>query len=442
MIFLINLNFINIKKKYLFILMIAIASSYQNTTYAFEADFAQNNESIQKMIDKLFFNNQIDHQKTNEKEDKNSTLLESAHSDINKNLALITTKKHLTSSAKCIELKKDYSHNSNTLDQKSSYTSKDKDNSQITIIADSSSLSEQFAYISDDFGKYVQTIIDNINNYEFDKLSMLFHPRLKASEQAIRKSFKNDALIGVPHKKYNPVSASLIKIFAIYNHNHTSDDIFCKEHDMYLSGQYGYKLQFFIWINLMNDYQVSRLMINVVPSKSNLYFGVFFLQPWTHENKDYKQWMNLASTDEKNNKPMSAYIKYDLAKRLMFGGSFFRLKDEDRLKEHMLKYLNHNVWLDKLKKTLPSNPRVFLVKANSVLTDKGIGLMMRFALDRLWSTVEIKQHCNSVIKVLNKQAWFDTITGIRCGYNTPYETDYKKDGALGSIYLDKNDFRK
>ena len=288
-----------------------------------------------------------------------------------------------------------------------------------------------YDYVDPALEKILSTLKKSIETNDHYAIQKLFHPRLAVSTGALKQIYiKIETNIG---KK---VEANIERVWALYTKDGSSEDIECENDELFISPQYGYDFQYGVWVSILGAKELGKIFLSLVPTNNHLYIGAFHFQIWTHMKKDYIGWIKDADIDYKEKNLISAFIKYDLAKKLIFGKSFYRLKSESEIDKFIDENLNRKVWEQLLVDSLPSDT---LIHATSILASKGAGLMLRFSLDKELSSYDIKEHCKKVFRTLDKQQWFKKLHGVRCGYNLPQESNHLKDGVLGSIFIDKTD---
>lgn len=290
-----------------------------------------------------------------------------------------------------------------------------------------------FSYVDPGLNKLLDLLASGLENKDQPSLRKLFHPRLNVGSSAINGVFgKMKASLG---KK---VEASVHTLWALYTKDKSADDILCSEEEMTISPQYGYELQFGVWISLLGEKELGKVYATIVPSNGHFYIGAFHFQVWTHKSKNHLDWIAEADKDYEKKDFVSAYIKYDLAKKLIFGNTHFKLQIEDKIQNFLESNLNKNAWETELANIVSPEKIIY---ATSILTREGAGLKLRFLIPKELSAVDIKKHCKEKYTMLmNKTPWFKNLDGLRCGYNLPHEAKLNKDGFLGSIFVDKYSF--
>lgn len=289
---------------------------------------------------------------------------------------------------------------------------------------------EGYAYVGPGFGGYVYELQQALTRRDYVKLATLMHPRLQARPQSVAR--------GMGALKVAPQApASLYQLWAVYSHDYASVDVDCKQEGITLSSLYGYQLQIFGWFALADGKEIARVMVSIVPVAGELYVGLMRAQMWTHHGKTPTEWVAEADQELAQNHILSAYVKYKVAQMLLDGATYYRLPLEAQIAEFLAKRQARLAWNEAVARSVVSQPGVLLARATPLLTVGGAGMYLRFALDKEWTSQQIRAHCDKVLAGFEQLAAMAYLTGIRCGYYLPAETDYTIDSRLGGLYVAK-----
>ena len=206
-----------------------------------------------------------------------------------------------------------------------------------------------YAYIDDGLNTLIENLVEGINNKDHFALKKLFHPRLAISTGAVKQ-----VMIKIEGNLSADIEASPENLWALYNKEGTATFIDCPNDQIKISPLYGYDLQFGLWISILGPRNIGKVYVDIVPSNGHFYIGAFHFQMWTHNGKDFMGWVKEADTDYKSKKYMAAFIKYDIAKKLIYGKTFYKLSYEEKIDSFMKNNLDQKVWeqniLDSLQK--------------------------------------------------------------------------------------------
>lgn len=259
-------------------------------------------------------------------------------------------------------------------------------------------------------------------------LKPLFHPRLKVKLAAIDEVLSKQMVI-VGKKSTTQIE----QVWAIYNKERKVDRLPCEDDLLQISPLYGYEYQISTWLQSTGEKEAGRIFVTLVPRDNTWYIGNFHWHQWTHKAKDYRNWTDEADGLFKNKNYLASWVYYDLARKLLNGKTYFLHAGETLIGTHQKEFAPGSSWQSEVLKLFPSDKVVHLASA---LTSEGAGLLMRFALEKELSAVDIREHCKKSLRTLIAQPWFAPLSGLRCGYVLPRESQ-DKDGYLGSLYMER-----
>lgn len=273
----------------------------------------------------------------------------------------------------------------------------------------------------------LQKLVDGINRSYASDLVPLFHPQLKVRSRQVAA-----ALTSISRISGNAAQASLFRAYALNNPDGVAELAECTEDSLSLRSLYGHKLQAAAWVQVQGEEEVSRVYADFVPSKDKWLIGAWHVQQWTHAGKDFLGWRELATAQAAAKQPISAWILYDLAIKLLDGGKFLSFPVTGEIVAEQGKLLGGKTLLESLA---PKFSPEKLVYAASLFSRKGAAVLLRFGLDSEWSANAIREHCRAKFKQLQSDGTINGLAGIRCDYVLPKESPLKE-GALGGIFID------
>ena len=285
-----------------------------------------------------------------------------------------------------------------------------------------------FEWIDPKLGQTIEVIKNGVQAEAADILKPLFHPRLKVSKGMIEEVLqKQKTLIGKPYL------TNIDQVWAIYSKDRSVDKIQCVDDFMKISPLYGYEYQISLWISSTGERETGKIFVTLVPKDGNWLIGNFHWQQWTHKAKDFRNWVEEADQLFLSKNYLAAWIYYDLARKLVYGKTYFFHAGESLISDHQAKFAPGDAWKVDIAKLFPSEK---ISALNSILTKDGVGIAVRFGLEKELSAMDIGEHCKKNLKTLISQPWFNPVSGLKCGYTLPGEPT-NKDGHLGSIYIDR-----
>ncbi|MCY4380811.1 MAG: hypothetical protein OXC40_04485 [Proteobacteria bacterium] len=285
-----------------------------------------------------------------------------------------------------------------------------------------------YHYVGGGFGGFLYKLRQGLQQKDYRTLAAMMHPRLKASESQMIRALGHLPLGDTFRVSYHDV-------WAVYSHDYSSNDVPCPEQNVVLSPLYGYPLQFFLWLSLTGQEEMARVLAIVVPVKGELYLGLLRAQMWTYQGKAPGEWVDEANSEVAKGDDISAYVKYRIAEKHLHGGSYFRFNLEDNIKLQLEMNDAPARWFAELQRVVSVDSSVKTVKATAIMSGGGVAIFFRFSLPKEWSVVATQDHCKKTITHLKQFSWFHNLSGIRCGYYLPHETNFNRDGPLGSIFM-------
>lgn len=227
-----------------------------------------------------------------------------------------------------------------------------------------------------------------------------FHPRLKISEGKLNSLYHYEFL------RLGKMKARRSYAWRLASSEERSENIPCEEGELSLLTHYGYPFQLNFWYELKGESETNLLLFSLVPKEGRFYIGSFQVTKWTHKGKDFKAWTEEALQEKSLG---LRYLKLDIARKLIFGGSSFTLEGTDEIK-----VLQNQIWKNKESQRswyqafLPDVP---LAEVDSIFNSDGIGL--KFSLN-LEDPQDLKGLCHSIKNSLAQFYLLKSLSGVRC----------------------------
>lgn len=273
----------------------------------------------------------------------------------------------------------------------------------------------------------VEGIVSQIEAQDSKKLQSFFHPRLGVSVEIIDK-----VLSKITASAVGPLEVSLYKLWALNASQADSKGLYCEDEALTIYPQYGYPLQFALWISFLGKQELSRLFVQLVFAHDKWYIATFHAQKWSHQQKIYENWLAEAKQLAENKKIIEAYSFAEIAKKLTFGSGYYKLEATEQIESWQQSVMSTDQFASSIKKVLNDEK---IIHTSPLFAQLGVGLLVRFLLPKELSAVEIRQHCESSLAKLNKEMWFKTtFKGLRCSYTLEGEA-LDREGRLGSLWL-------
>jgi len=284
---------------------------------------------------------------------------------------------------------------------------------------------------------FIKKILDSLdekktNEKKAEELVKLFHERLKIRASAVSKSLQDmDNALG------KPVQFTALELFALNSPDGNATGLHCaqdKDQDLTINPQFGYPLQFSLWIQATGQKELGRLHVGIVPDRSGAWkVGLWQHFQWTHDQKDFVEFAKMGEAFQKNGRPVAAYLHYDASEKLIRNLGYVEFEAHQEILKLKSQIMSQEKFSDLVKSTL-KDPAIKMVVTNYI--EGGLAVVIRVETKEEVSLQHIKDYCSAKAKLLKDSKDFKGgLTAIRCGFILPKE-DPSKDGVLGS-YLTK-----
>lgn len=296
-------------------------------------------------------------------------------------------------------------------------------------------LKEDAKSIDPKLAEFLNSLNVNIKNNDSESLLTLFHPRLGMKRGTAKELLASQrATLGAP------LESSTLMLWALNTVDGTPTPLACggvENSNITVWPQFGYNLQFGVWLQLMGQKELGRIFLTIVPKDGQWYIAALHYQQWTHSGKTYEHWYQAAQQDLAENFKPAAFLKLDIASKLIDGRDEFRLGVFDQLIEFQNSVMSKTDFDKEIRNALTGWNIVYV---SSILAKDGAGLAVRVELPKEISTMAMKDDCGKIGRTLQKQPWFAKIDGIKCSYIIKGE-DQSRDGRLGGFYLRANEIK-
>ena len=273
---------------------------------------------------------------------------------------------------------------------------------------------------------FLKQLIQAVQRHKETDLQPLFHRRLNVSIPAIAESFaKLDFSLGAP------LDVSIYRLWAYNTVDGSPSGINCGEDGLKAFPQYGYPLQFGVWLQLLGKQELGRIYVSVVPADGRWNIGAFHTQQWTHASKDFIAWAQEGELDARKNLKESAYVKLDIAQKLLDVGGFLESTTHADITKARDALMTKDDWDHSVRKPLEGFEIIY---TGSLLVLDGAGILARIRVPGEVSVMEIKESCKKMAQSIRATSWGAALGGMRCSFNLPKESS-KRDGVLGGIYV-------
>ena len=287
--------------------------------------------------------------------------------------------------------------------------------------------------IDEQLDSFLKKLMETIQARDEKAMLPLFHPRLNIGIPAVSQTL---ARIGSVYGL--PIDVSMLQLYALNTVDGTPGPIPCAKDSLTIYPQYGYPLQFGVFLQILGKVELGRLFVSAVYTNDRWYIGALHSQQWTHAEKSGMDWAAAAKDDLAAKRPLAAWAKYDLAVKLFDGGKFVSYAAKMPLETARDQIMSKAEWQKAIQAALPGKA---IEHTAMLLVVDGVGILLRQRVAAEISLETMKKECRQAAKTLAKSPVSKGFTGIRCSFIMPKE-DPTKEGGLGGLYLAFNEVEK
>jgi hypothetical protein len=224
----------------------------------------------------------------------------------------------------------------------------------------------------------------------------------------------------------------LFRAWQIQNPDGSAAPLSCDNGDIQIAPHYGYENQMAIWLQMLGQSEIGRVYVGLVPHEEQWYVGSFHYHQWTHKGDNFELWFQRAQADMTQELYPAAYVKLDMAAKLVGGSKFFELPIKDEIERLQQSVIEKKMWEESIKTSLKDQKPI--VHMGSIFASEGAGLLIHFEIEKEMTTQEIKDDCSKVTAALNQHKWFQSIAGVKCNY-VFRGADPTREGPMGGIFM-------
>ena len=269
-----------------------------------------------------------------------------------------------------------------------------------------------------------KTIINSIVAGKERPLQALLHARLQKQGVNLGEFFSRLQLL-----YRRPLSVQVARLWELETKSKV-EELYCERDALYLKPTYGFARQYYLWLSVIGKREMGRVLLVLVQKDKRWVITALHTQQWTHLGYDFNNWLKQAVASKKQ--PMLAYIKYDIAAKLLQENPFMRFPQTAVILAKQQQLLTTNKWEETIKQAVGS--LVLVHSLETLLTVEGIGVLLRLRLNKQKSGKETQRLCTQILERLQTRAWFQGVAGIKCDFLLKGEEALQA-GVLGGIYL-------
>lgn len=272
--------------------------------------------------------------------------------------------------------------------------------------------------------------------YDFSGFYKFFHKRAK-----VKKSIGDKLSAIISHRYQKPWEFSVFRVWELKHKDKAKHIYDCPEADhSSIISRYGYDTQYAVWMQLMGQNELGRLLLSIAPNKQNqLVIIGFHIQQWTQSGHDWEYWTKEGNRRLEAKQPLHAYFAYDVAHKLLEGGDFVAYKIKSDILETQQKIFSQKDLVSKLQTLVPMQSIAYVATA---LNRDGVGLFVRLRVAEVKSTNALQKECMDLGTALIKASWLSPeYSGLRCNFLLPHEK-VEQNGKLGGFYYTRSELNK
>ena len=270
---------------------------------------------------------------------------------------------------------------------------------------------------------------DAFNNDKPKVLKKLFHPRLKISETSLTR-----LIAATGDRVGRPYQATISDVWLLMTNGGKPKKHYCESHNISIWSQYGYDIQFGVWLQVLGSKDLAKVFFLLVPFEGTLRIAALHVQQWTHGGKPAGDLLKEVEKFANLGDRYAAFVNLDIVKKLLTKTKHYRLDLYDALEELSDANLSKDRILEEIQKKIPHEK---ILNISGRLQKKGIGLLLRMLTTKEMSLKQTENACKDIWDTLSSSKILKNIPSIRCSYILPKE-NINKDGILGSVLFPSN----
>jgi hypothetical protein len=280
---------------------------------------------------------------------------------------------------------------------------------------------------------FLNEFLEAARKDEWKRIDPLFHPRAKRTKDV------GEKMKAILKNRYDtPWQFSVFRVWRISIPNaHKAILDSCPDSSgAHIISQSGHETQYMVWLQIMGQNELGRIMIAVAPDKGKMYATALRLQQWTQQGEDAEVWVQRAEERFKADQKIPAYMALDVAQKLLAGEDLLIYPRQRQIIDARNKIVSQAELVKKLNETLNIKTIAYI---GSLLTKEGIGILIREVIEKQEVTSILQERCKSRAEGLFKLGWMvPGKTGLRCNYIFP-GMDPQADSPMGGFYFAPDD---
>ncbi len=281
----------------------------------------------------------------------------------------------------------------------------------------------------------LEAIMSDLNSKELSKFSRHFHPKARV------KSDIGDKLKSIISSRYDtPWQFSIFRVWRLKSPSAGKPLIdTCPEGDgARIIGAFGYEKQYAVWIQIMGQNELGRLILSIAPDKGRDLIVGFRIQQWTQSGADWRAWAGKAEEAEAKKDLKEAYLNYDISQKLIDGkdlvvypvqAEIIKRRDALKTKKKIVEEMNQDLKINSI------------AYVGTLLAKEGTGIFIREYIKAERPAAELHDLCLRRGETLKAKAWLKESQTLRCNFIFK-GMDPEQDSQLGGFFFTPEDLRK
>lgn len=279
---------------------------------------------------------------------------------------------------------------------------------------------------------FLEKFIADLQQKKFAHLNQFFHPRAKV------RSDIGEKIESIINSRYDaPLQYSIFRVWRIKSPSASKQILdSCPESDgAKIITSFGYNEQFAVWIQIMGQNELGRLIVSIAPDKGWISIVGFRIQQWTQSGDDWRTWAMKGQAAEAKKNVRESYIAYDISQKLLEGKDLVLYPAQVDIIKKRDSFFTQPQLVETINKDLGITTTAYV---GTLLAKEGSGLFLREYIAKELPTSKLNAMCLERGQKLEKAGWLNPTQGLRCNFLFK-GMDPTKDSGLGGFYKTAED---
>lgn len=201
--------------------------------------------------------------------------------------------------------------------------------------------------------------------------------------------------------------------------------------------QYGHETQYAIWLQIMGQNELGRLVLAIAPVQGKMQIVGFRIQQWTELGEDAESWTKRAQSWLQQNNRIQAYFAFDVAQKLLAGEDFVIYPQQRALRTARDELFTQAKIVKLINEQLKTQSIAYV---GGLVAKEGTGILIREIVTPDEPTHKLHDLCLKRGSALKGAGWLREKQGLRCNFIVA-GMDPTQDSPLGGFYLSPSDLK-